>query len=210
MNGIDETIEPALRSEDLCHRDPSRPVRESHTHVVNGSGLRWASLVVPARTPWVVRVGALPFPTRLAPSARSYHARGRRPPSLLERARQAARLVRRWRPMPEAVVIGDHTDAALEWLETLRESIGLITRWHVDAALDPPASLRTPQQNGRPRQKVMRVPTLASRVGRSDAPLEDGQRGAVVWSGRALSPQHCCHCHVGITQACRRCRIGGP
>jgi len=163
-------------------------VRESHTHVVNASGLQWASLVVSARTPWVIRVGALTFPARLAPSARSYHARGRRPPSLLDRARRAARLVRRWRPMREVVSIGDHTDAAPEWLEALRESIGVITRLHLDAALNTPASLRTPQQNGRPRQKGMRLPTLAPRV--ADPTPRWKMVNVAPWYGQE---EHCLH-----------------
>jgi hypothetical protein len=159
--GIDETIERrrgAKISAKGIYRDP---VRSSHAHFVKASGLRWVSLMVLARIPWADRVWALPFLTVLAPSERYYHARGRRPASLLDRARQAVRLVRRWLPTREVVVVGDSTYAALEWLEALRESICVITRLRLDAALYTPAPPRKPKQNGRPRKKGMRLPTLA-------------------------------------------------
>jgi hypothetical protein len=93
--GIDETIE-RRRGERLTakgiYRDPGRA---SHTHFVNASGLRWASLMLLARMPWVDRVWARPFLTVLAPSERYDQGRGRRPQSLRDRARQTVRLVRR-------------------------------------------------------------------------------------------------------------------
>jgi hypothetical protein len=45
-------------------------VRSSHTPFVKASGLRWVSLMLLARMPWVYRVWALPFLTVLAPSER--------------------------------------------------------------------------------------------------------------------------------------------
>jgi hypothetical protein len=90
--------------------------------------------------------------------------------------------------MQEVVFIGDHTEAALEWLEALRESIGVITRLHLDAALDTPASLRTPQQNGRPRQRGMRPPTLAPRV--ADPTPRWKMVNVAPWYGQE---EHCLH-----------------
>jgi hypothetical protein len=98
-------------------RDPGR---SSHTPFVKARGRRWVSLRLLTHIPWAARVWALPFLTVLAPSARDYQARGRRPHALLDRARQAVRLVRRWLPTRELVVVGDQTDAALEWLEAVR------------------------------------------------------------------------------------------
>jgi DDE superfamily endonuclease len=162
--GIDETIERRRGAKITAQGIYRDPVRSSHAHFIKASGLRWVSLMVLARIPWVGRVWALPFLTVLAPSERYYQARGRRPQSLLDRARQAVRLVRRWLPTREVVVVGDSTDAALEWLNALRESICVITRLRLDAALYTPAPPRKPRQNGRPRKKGMRLPTLAQLV----------------------------------------------
>jgi hypothetical protein len=159
--GIDETLERRRGERSSAKGIYRDPVRSSHTHFVKASGLRWVGLMVLTRIPWVDRVWALPFLTVLAPSERYYQARGRRPQSLLERARQALRLVRRWRPARELVVVGDHTYAALEWLEAVRKTVCVITRLRLDAALYEPAPPRKPKQNGRPRKKGKRLPTPA-------------------------------------------------
>jgi hypothetical protein len=163
--GIDETIE-RRRGERLAAKGIYRdPVRSSHTHFVKASGLRWVSLMLLAHIPWVDRVWALPFLTVLAPSERYYQGRGRRPQSLLERARQALQLVRRWLPTRELVVVGDNTYSALAWLDAGRpHEVWIITRLRLDAALYEPAPPRKPKQNGRPRKKGARLPTLAQAV----------------------------------------------
>jgi hypothetical protein len=168
--GIDETIE-RRRGERISAKGIYRdPVRSSHAHFVKASGLRWVCLMVLARIPWVDRVWALPFLTVLAPSERYYQGQDRRPQSLLDRARQMVRLVRRWLPTRELVVVGDSTYAALEWLDAVRESAGVITRLRLDAALYAPAPPRKPKQNGRPRKKGIRLPTLAHLVAAPTTP----------------------------------------
>jgi hypothetical protein len=159
--GIDETIE-RRRGAKLAAKGIYRaPVRSSRTHFVNASGLRWVCLMVLAPLPWINRIWALPFLTVLAPSERDDTTHGRRPPSLRDRGRQAVRLVRRWLPTRELVVVGEHTYAALEWLDAVREAVCVITRLRLDAALYQPAPPRQPRQNGRPRKKGARLPTLA-------------------------------------------------
>jgi hypothetical protein len=158
--GIDETIE-RRRGAQIAARGIYRdPVRSSHTHFVKASGMRWVSLMLLAPIPWAARVWALPFLTVLSPSERYYQQGGRPPQTLLDRARQAVWLVRRWLPERELVVVGDHTYAALEWLDAVQHAVCVITRLRLDAALYEPAPPRTPKQNGRPRKKGMRLPTL--------------------------------------------------
>jgi hypothetical protein len=158
--GIDETIE-RRRGEKMTAKGIYRdPVRSSHTHFVNARGRRWVSLMLLTRIPWAARVWALPFLPVLAPAERYYQARGRRPYSLLDRARQAVWLVRRWLPTRELVVVGDHTYAALEWLDAVRHAVCVMTRLRLDAALYAPAPPRQPRQNGRPRKQGKRLPTL--------------------------------------------------
>ena len=158
--GIDETIE-RRRGETIAAKGIYRdPVRSSHAHFVKASGRRWVSLMLLTRITWAARVWALPFLTVLAPSERYYQVRGRWMNSLLDRARQAVWLVRRWLPTRELVVVGDHTYAALEWLDAVRHAVCVITRVQLDAALYEPAPPREPRQNGRPRKKGRRLPTL--------------------------------------------------
>jgi DDE superfamily endonuclease len=133
--GIDETIE-RRRGERITAKGVDRdPVRASHAHLVKASGLRWVCRVVLARIPWADRVWALPFMTVLAPSERYYQSQGRQPPAMLDRARQMVRLVRRGLPSRELVVVGDSTDAALAWLDAVRESACVLTRLRLEAAL---------------------------------------------------------------------------
>lgn len=170
--GIDETIE-RRRGERISAKGIYRdPVRSSHAHFVKASGVRWVCLMMLARIPWADRVWALPFLTVLAPSERYYQVQGRQPQSLLDRAPQMVRLVRRWVPSRELVVGGDSTYAALEWLEAVRGSACVITRLRLDAALYTPAPPRKPKQNGRPRKKGRRLPTRAHVVAAPTTPWQ--------------------------------------
>jgi hypothetical protein len=157
---IDGTIE-RRRGERIAvkgiYRDPER---SSHAHFVKASGLLWVCLMVLARIPWVDRVRALPVLTVLALSERYYQVQGRRPQSLLGRAQQMVRLVRRWVPSRE-LMAGDSTYAALEGLEAMHGSACVITRLRLNTVLYTPTPLRKPKQNGRPRKMGMQLPTLA-------------------------------------------------
>jgi hypothetical protein len=159
--GLDETS-ARRRGEKISatgiYRDPGR---SSHAHVVKTSGRRWVSLMLLTRIPWADRVWALPFLPVLAPSERYDQSRGRQAQSLLDRARQAWRLGRRWLPTRELVVVGDNTYSALAWLDAVRQAAGVITRLRLDAALYAPAPPRRPRQHGRPRKTGVRLPTLA-------------------------------------------------
>ncbi|WP_223164861.1 transposase [Massilia mucilaginosa] len=72
------------------------PVRSSHRHFVEASGLRWLCLMLIAPIPWAKRCWALPFCSVLAPSERYYLQRGRRPNKLTDRARQLLLMIRHW------------------------------------------------------------------------------------------------------------------
>jgi DDE superfamily endonuclease len=158
--GIDETIE-RRRGEKIAAKGIDRdPVRSSQAHFVKASGLRWVSRMLLAPVPWTTRVWGLPLLTVLSPSERYDQPRGRAPRTLLDRARQAVRLVRHWLPERALVVVGDAAYAPLEWLNAVRHAMCVITRLRLDAALYEPAPPRQPRPNGRPRKKGRRVPTL--------------------------------------------------
>jgi hypothetical protein len=158
--GIDETIE-RRRSQKIAatgiYRDP---VRSSHSHFVKVNGLRWICLMLLVPIPWAGRVWALPFLSALAPSERFAQERNRRHKSIATWARQLIRLVHRWLPDRQLVVVGDRGYAALELLAAVRPVATFITRLRLDAHLCDPPPPRTPRQIGRPPLVGKRLPTL--------------------------------------------------
>jgi hypothetical protein len=157
---LDDTIE-RRRGEMIAAKGIYRdPVRSSHSHFVKASGLRWLSLMLTVRVPWAERVWALPVLTALCPSERYYEERGHEHKKLTTWARQLLLQVKRWVPGRAVVVAADSSFAALELLDAVRREVTVITRLRLDAALYAPAPARRPRQNGRPRLKGARLPTL--------------------------------------------------
>ena len=198
--GIDETLErrqgPQISALGV-YRDA---VRSSRSCVLKASGLRWVSLMWLGRIPWAGRYWALPVLTALAPSERYYQRRGRSHKKLADRARQMILQLRRWLPHRSLVLVGDSGYAVLDLLhfcQSLREPVTLITRlrlgspgygWdhqvtagitrlRLDAGLYAPAPPRLPGQNGRPRVKGVRLPTLKEQLGKEQLGLP-----AVSWN----------------------------
>jgi hypothetical protein len=158
--GVDDTIE-RRRGAKIAARGIYRdPVRSSHSHFVKASGLRWLSLMLLARVAWAERVWALPFLTILTPSERYYDERGFEHKPVLTWTRQALWLVKRWLPNREVIVLGDSSFSAIDLLAAVRHQVCVITRLRLDAALYEPAPARRPGQNGRPRKKGAKLPTL--------------------------------------------------
>jgi hypothetical protein len=178
--GIDETIErrwgPKIAARGI-YRDA---VRSSASHFVKASGLRWISVMLLTPVPWAARVLALPVLTAIAPSERYYQHRQRAPKTLLERALQLLKVLKRWLPRHDIVVVGDGSYAALDFLHRCQQlGITFITRLRLDAALYDPAP---PYRGmGRPRKKGARQPNLADRL--TDAQTV-WQRGQLCWYGK--------------------------
>ena len=154
--GLDDTIE-RRRGEQITAKGIYRdPVRSSHAHMVKASGLRWLACMVLTPLAWADRVWALPFLTVLCPSERFYAQRGRRHQTLLERAWQIIRLVRRWLPGREVVFVADSSFAALELLDKVATlpRVSVITRLRLDAALYDPPPPRAPGPRPPPPQRA--------------------------------------------------------
>ncbi len=165
--GVDETLERRTGAKIAAKGVYRDAVRSSHSHFVKATGLRWVSLMLLAPIPWANRVWALPFLTALAPSERYDVHQGRRHKALTDWAWQLLLVVRRWWPDRAIVAVADSGYAALALLargQALRQPITVITRLRLDAALYTPAPPRQPHQNGRPRKKGERLPTLAARA----------------------------------------------
>ena len=161
--GLDDTIERRRGAKIKARGIYRDPVRSSHSHLVKASGLRWLSVMLLVPMPWAQRVWALPFLTALAPSERYYQAKRRGHKTLTVWARQLLLQVRRWLPARELIVVADSSFAVIELLARLNQlarPICMITRFRSDAALYEPAPARQSGQNGRPRLKGARLPTL--------------------------------------------------
>jgi hypothetical protein len=160
--GLEDTLE-RRRGDQIAAQGISRdPVRSSRAHFVKISGLRWLGGMLLPPIAWANRVWALPCMTVLCPSERFYVQRGRRHRTLLDRAGQIIRLVRRWLPGREVVFVTDSRFAALEWLALVARlpHVSVITRLRLDAALYDPPPPRASGQRGRPRLTGKHRPTL--------------------------------------------------
>lgn len=162
--GIDETIERRRGAKITAKGIYRDPVRSSHSHFVKASGLRWICLMLLVPIPWADRVWALPFLTVLAPSERANAERGRRHKTIIDWARQMIRLLHRWHPHRQLIIVADSEYAAIDFLNAVRPVATLITRLRLDARLFTPAPPRRPGQMGRPRIVGVRLPALAARV----------------------------------------------
>ena len=160
--GLDDTLErrrgAKIRAKGV-YRDG---VRSSHSHFVKATGLRWLCAMLLVEIGWAGRVWALPFLTVLCPSERYHQQWGHRHKKLTDWARQIIRLLGRWLPQRTLVFVADSTYAAIDLLKqaSTRAGVSLITRLRLDAALYDPAPPRQKGQNGRPRLKGARRPTL--------------------------------------------------
>jgi DDE superfamily endonuclease len=160
--GVDDTLERRRGAKIKAKGIYRDPVRSSRAHMVKASGLRWLCAMVLAEIPWAGRVWGLPFLTVFCPSERYHRQRKQRHKTLPEWAGQLIGLLQRWLPGREVVVVADSSYAVIELLHQVQARLGvsLITRLRLDAALYDPAPPRKPGQNGRPRKKGARRPTL--------------------------------------------------
>jgi hypothetical protein len=179
--GLDDHIE-RRRGEQIAAKGIYRDaVRSSKSFFVKTSGLRWVSMMVLTKIPWIGRVWALPFLTVLAPSERYHEECGVQHKKVTDWARQMIRQVRRWLPNRALVVVVDSSYAVLELLGTcinLRQPVTVVTRLRLDAALYDAAPIRQPGTKGALRKKGVRQPSLAQRLG---DPVMRWQSCAVHW-----------------------------
>lgn len=193
--GLDDTIE-RRRGERISAKGVYRdPVRSSHSHFVKTTGLRWLSFMLLARVEWAERLWALPCLTVLSPSERYYKTRGLSPRTLLDRALQGLRLIKRWLPGRDLVVVADSSFAALDWLSRASRQASVITRPRTDAALHEPVAQRLPGTRGRPRRKGARPPSLSEVIAdkattwselRLDNWYGKGERAVSITTGTAV------------------------
>lgn len=162
--GIDETIE-RRRGKGIRARGRYRdPIRSKGGRVVMVWGLRWISMMLLVPIPWAARVWALPFLTVLAPAERACAREGRPYKPVWLWARQMIRLLHRWQPQRQMVVVGDGTYACMDLLLAVSPVATVVTRLRLDAQLYAPPPDRRPGTRGRPRRVGERLPGLRERL----------------------------------------------
>jgi hypothetical protein len=157
-------------------------VRSQPGHVITSEGIHWLCLAVLAPVPWSRRPWALPFlsvPT-LTPATSA--KLGRRHRTTAEHAAVLVRLVRRWQPGREIVVVGDSTFAVVELGHTCQErGMRLVSRLLLNAQLYDPPPPQPPSKPGPKPTKGPRQPKLAARLA---DPATGWQTCTVAWYGQ--------------------------
>ncbi len=161
-------------------------VRSQPRHIATSEGIHWLCLAVLVPVPWSHRPWALPFlsiPT-LAPATSA--KLGRRHRTTPEYADVLLRLVRRWQPGREIMVVGDSAFAVVELGHTCRvRGMRLISRLVLNAQLYDPVPPRPASTPGVKPSKGPRQPKLSERL--TDAATA-WQTCAVTWDGQRAAP----------------------
>ena len=160
---IDETLErrrgPRITRRGY-HRDPIASSKRQH---IAASGLRGMVLALVVDVPRNRHRWALPFLSRLAPSAKVDAAQHRRHKTLTVHARQMVTAVRRWLPGVPRTLLGDTTYSAMALGHACRRrGVRLIAPLGLKACLHEPLPPVGKRGRGRPRKAGPALPKLAA------------------------------------------------
>jgi hypothetical protein len=161
---VDETLE-RRRGRKISYKSHFRDsVRSTSTNLVKSEGIRWLSVALLVEVPWSERrQWALPFFTVAAPAPASSQKLGKPHRTLIDKTQLLVRLVRRWQPEREVVLVGDGNYAAVRLGHTCR---GLSSEGRPMARLVARLRLETPPythlRGPSPRVSGVRSPRKAA------------------------------------------------
>lgn len=180
---VDETLE-RRRGRRIAWKGYFRdPVRSTASQAVTSPGIRWLCVALLVPVPWSSRPWALPFLTVPALAPATSEKLGKRHRTVVERTQLLVRLVRRWQPDRDLVLVGDGSYAAVPLGQTCRQqpgSVRLVSRLRLDAALYEPPAPQPPSKRGPKPKKGRRQPSLAARLADPTTPW---QRATLPWYG---------------------------
>jgi DDE superfamily endonuclease len=157
-------------------------VRSQPGHVATSEGVHWLCLAVLVPVPWSSRPWALPFlsvPT-LTPATSA--KLGRRHRTTPEYADVLVRVVQRWQPDREFVLVGDSAFAVVELGHTCQvRGMRLVSRLVFNAQLYDPVPRQPAPKPGPKPTKGPRQPKLADRL---TDPMTAWQTRTVPWYGQ--------------------------
>lgn len=180
---VDETLE-RRRGPRIAWRGYFRdPIRSAVGKAATSPGIRWLCVALLVPLPWSTRPWALPVLTVPALAPATSKKLGKRHRTVVERTQVLLRLVRRWQPDRELILVGDGTYAAVPLGHTCRQLPGrvrLVSRLRLDAALYVPPAPQPPSKRGPKPKKGTRQPALAARL---TAPATIWQATTLPWYG---------------------------
>ncbi len=181
--GADETLERRNGERILAKGLFRDAARSSKKHVIHSYGLRWVSMMLLVQIPFSGRVWALPFLTVLATSEKTDQKQGRRHKTSIDWIGQMIRVVRRWLPTRQLVLVVDGGLSAVRLgLHCARDKVGIIfvSRLRMDAALyDEPL----PQPSGKRGKKAKKGPRQPSLKSRLNSPTTGWETHELAWYG---------------------------
>jgi hypothetical protein len=140
-------------------------VRSQPGHTRTSEGVHWLCAAVLVRVPWSDRPWALPFLSVPTFTPAVSERMGKRHRTAPERADVLLRLVRRWQPGREIVVVGDSAFAVVELGHTCRRrGMRLVSRLVLNAQLYDPVPARRASTPGPKPSKGPRQPKLSARL----------------------------------------------
>jgi hypothetical protein len=182
---VDETLERRRGAKIACKSFFRDPVRSTKKHPVKSEGIRWLSVALLVDVPWNQRrQWALPFLTvaLLAPATSEKLGQPHR--TVVDRTQLLVRVVRRWQPDREVVLVGDGNYAAVRLGHTCRglsnegPMARLVARLRLDATLHEPPGPQPEGKRGPKPKKGRREPSLKARL---EDPQSEWQSVSVPW-----------------------------
>ncbi|MCA1838272.1 MAG: transposase [Actinobacteria bacterium] len=186
---VDETLE-RRRGPKIAYKSFFRDAVRSTSsgeNPVKSEGIRWLSVALLVKVPWSEkRQWALPFLTvpALAPATSAKLGKPHR--TVIDRTQLLVRLVRRWQPDREVVLVGDGNYAAVRLGHTCRglsskgSMVRLVARLRLDATLHEPPGPQPEGKRGPKPKKGRREPSLQARL---EDPESEWRTVSVPWYG---------------------------
>ena len=156
---IDETLERRRGKKIKAKGYYRDAVRSSKSQLVKASGLKWLTMTLSVRLPFMPRAFALPFLSVLEYPKKCDEQHNRRHKTTLDWASQMVRQVRRWlgrqRPF---ILVGDGGFATVQLaLDCIRYGVTLVSRLKMNASLFDFPSEKIAHKRGRPPSKGVRL-----------------------------------------------------
>jgi hypothetical protein len=162
---IDETLERRWGRRIRLRGHYRDPLASSREQSVSSSGLRWLVMAVVVRLPWTDKPWALTVWSVPAPGPKVSEREGRRHKTVVERAGQMVRIVRRWLPEAQLTLSGDGAYSVVDLGLTCRAAeVRLVAPLEMNARLFAPPPPRRPHQPGRPAVVGPRLTKLGERL----------------------------------------------
>lgn len=172
---VDETLERRRGAKIKAKGYYRDAVRSSKSQIVKASGLKWLTMALSIRLPFVPRALALPFLTVLEHSKKCDEQKKRQHKTTLHWTGQLVRQVRRWLgKYRKIILVGDGGfAAALLALDCIRYEVTLVSRLKMNSRLFDFPPERTPGKRGRTPLKGKRLMNFKQMLSLENLPWKD-------------------------------------